>query len=635
MRTLFLATLPLAALAPAIAHAQPSDEFVADAQDVTVTAARTARDTDETAQSISILTAEQIAERQTATVIDLLQTLPGITTTLSGAPGTLGTVSIRGGESDHTLVLIDGVKINDPASTGGGYNFGTLLTGNIERIEVVRGPRSVLYGSQAIGGVVNLITRSPRPGERLVVDARAEAGGRETYNAVGNVAASVGPVSASLGGGWYRTDGFSAFNERRGGSERDGYEQWHANGRIGIALGSNAGIDLRGYIADGRTDRDGFAPPTFAFGDTLEYTDQRDLTGYAGGYLVTGPVRHRIGYAATRIERTDYDPQGFSPVTYDSLGTNERVEYQGVATLGIAEAVFGAEREWSRFEANSFGTLDTGRARLDSFYGELTVQPVAGVTLSGGVRHDEHDRFGGATTFSAGGVFSPNDGATRLRASFGEGFKVPSLYQLYGAYGNEALVPETSQSFEVGIDQRLMAGAVELGAVAFRRDTRNQIDFASCPPGSTTPPCVNRPFGVYDNLRRTRAEGFELTMTLRPVERFSIAGQYSFVDATDRVTGNQLARRPRHSVAAVVDYAWDFGLRAGATVRHIGDRFDNAGNTVRVDGHALVDIRASFPVTANVELYGRVENLFDETYEIVATYGTPGRAAFGGVRIRL
>jgi vitamin B12 transporter len=629
-----LIALPIAALFPGVALSQPANEGWRDEQTVTVTAARTARDTDETPQSVSVLDEEAIETRQSATVLDLLRTLPGLTTTTSGAPGAIGTVSIRGAESDHTLVLIDGVKINDPASTGGGYNFGTLLTGNIERIEVVRGPRSVLYGSQAIGGVVNLITRAPQPGEGVVVNARAEAGGRETYNAVGNVAASVGPIAASLGGGWYKTDGFSAFNVRRGGIERDGYEQWHANGRVAVALGENAGIDLRGSIADGRTDIDGFTP-SFTFGDTLQYGDQRDITGYAGVNFAFGPLKNRVGYAVTRVERTDYDPEGFLPITYDSVGTNERLEYQGVATFDWAEAVFGAEREWSRFDADSFGTPERGRATLDSFYGELTARPVSGLTLSGGVRHDEHDRFGGATTLSAGGVFTPNDGATRVRASYGEGFKVPSLYQLYGSYGNEALVPETSESWEIGVDQRLMDGQVELGAVYFRRDTENQIDFASCPPASTTAPCIDRPFGVYDNLRLTRAEGVEFTLALKPVERLSVIGQYSFVDAKDRLTGNELARRPRHSVSALVDYAWPFGLTTGATVTHIGDRFDNAANTTRVDGHALVDIRASFPVTQRIELYGRVENLFDERYEVVATYGTPGRAAFGGVRIRL
>jgi vitamin B12 transporter len=636
VKNLSLFALPVAALFPAIASAQPASEGWRDEQSVTVTAARTARDTDETPQSVSVLTEQDIETRQSATVLDLLRTLPGLTTTTSGGPGAIGTVNIRGAESDHTLVLIDGVKVNDPASTGGGYNFGTLLTGNIERIEVVRGPRSVLYGSQAIGGVVNLITRAPQPGEGVVVNARAEAGGRETYNAVGNVAASLGPVAASLGGGWYKTDGFSAFNEARGGIERDGYEQWHANGRVAVALGENAGIDLRGSIADGRTDIDGFTP-SFTFGDTLQYGDQRDITGYAGVNFAFGPLKNRVGYAITRVERTDYDPEGFLPITYDSVGTNERLEYQGVATFAWAEAVFGAEREWSRFDSESFGTVGSGRATLDSFYGELTAKPVRGLTLSGGVRHDEHNRFGGATTVSAGGVFTPNDGATRIRASYGEGFKVPSLYQLYSNVGNDALQPETSESWEVGIDQRFMDGAVEVGAVYFRRDTENQIDYISCFTASPPPICDGAPdrFGYYENLRLTRAEGVEFTLGLKPVDRLSVVGQYSFVDTKDRETGNELARRPRHSVSALVDYAWPFGLSTGATITHIGDRFDNAANTTRVDGYALVDLRASFPVTERIEVYGRVENLFDERYEVVATYGTPGRAAFGGVRIKL
>lgn len=636
-RILIPLLLAIAAAAPAYAQTGGDlNSAAADGRggDVVVTANRAERSADEVAQSVTVIAADEIRRRQSQTVLDLLRTVPGVTVNRNGGPGAVAGVNIRGAENDQNVALIDGIKLNDPSAVGGGFNFGNLLVGNIERIEVLRGSQSVIWGSQAIGGVVNLLTAAPT--DDLRVNARAEGGWRDTYQAFGNVSGRVGPVAASAGAGWYRTDGFSAFNTERGGRERDGYENFGANARALVEVSDALSIDLRGFYSEGETDVDGFAPPLFAFGDTRERAKTREFVGYAGinAALLDGRFRNRVAFAYTRTDRTSIDPDGDLRVTFDGEGENERFEYQGVLDLDPVDATFGAETEKSRYVAASFGGDPSGEdARITSVYGEATVRPLTGLLVTGGVRHDDHDRFGGATTVAASGVYTPNGGASRIRAAYGEGFKAPSLFQLYSNFGNAALEPERSESWEVGAGQRL-GERFELAATYFHRDTRNQIDFASCF-GSTSPICVGRPFGTYDNIRRTRANGVEVSATLRPVDRFTVVGQYSFIDAENRQTGLRLARRPQQTVSIVADYSFPFGLRAGATVAHVGDSFDDAANTTRLEGYVLADIRAAIPVTERIELFGRVENLFDEEYETIFRYGVAGRAAYAGVRLRL
>lgn len=607
------------------------------AQDVVVTASRTPRPLSDVGESVSVITTAEIERRQSNAVVDLLRTVPGVTLVRNGGIGTVASVSIRGAEPDQTVAVIDGIRINDPSSPGGGFNFGNLLTGNIARIEVVRGSQSVIWGSQAIGGVVNLITRAPT--DELAVNARAEGGYRDTYQAVANLSGRSGPIAGSIGGGYFRTDGVSAFSEARGGAERDGYENLGANGKLLLDLSPAIGVDLRAFYSRGDADVDGFPAPLFALADTLETSRTEEFVGYAGvnATLLDGRFRNRLAFTYSDIDRDSVDrTAGAALTTFEGRGRNERFEYQGVLSAGERlEAVFGAETELQRFTTSSFGAAaDTADVRITSGYAQISVEPVADLRLTGGVRHDDHQTFGGETTVAANGVWSPNDGATTIRASYGEGFKAPTLFQLFSDFGNRTLRPETSRSYDAGVVQRLVDGRLEIGATLFRRVVRDQIDFVSCF-RSVSPICAGRPFGTYDNTRRTRARGVEATVAMTPTDALTVRAQYSLLDAENRDTGLTLARRPEQTVSVLADHRWPFGLETGATVAHVGDSFDDGANTRALDGYVLVDLRASFAITDRLELYGRVENLLDEEYETVFRYGTLGRAAYAGVRLRM
>lgn len=601
-----------AALLPGVAHAQSEDDRIV------VVASGVEQEAETTGRSITVLDRDLIEARQTVSLSDLLATTPGVSSTRNGGPGGVTAVRIRGAEDAQTLVLIDGVRANDPSAPAGAFDFGNLLTGAVQRVEILRGPNSVIWGSQALGGVVNVVTQKPVDG--IEARANAEYGYADQISANAAVAAGNDTVQGALTGGYFRTDGIS---QAAAGTEADGYRQYNASGRLRVEFAPGFGADLRGYYANSRLELDGFPAPTFSFADTDEYSTAKELYGYAGLFANFGGLENRVAFTIADINRDGYDPApgAFTP-HYLYRGRSERYEYRGDAKLvEQVRVTFGAERENLRFYDGS----DTYRADITSFYGQAIVTPIEQVTLTAGIRNDDHSRFGAHTTWGASAAVKPLEN-TLLRASYGEGFKAPTLYQLFAPfYGTDTLRPETAKSWEAGIEQSALAGAARLAVTYFHRDTRNQIDF-------------DLVSFTYANIARTRAEGVEIELALKPVEAFTVTANYTYTDAENRSAGfegNQLARRPQDTASLSADYRLPFGLSLGGTVTIVGDSFNDQGNFTRLDGFALGSIRAEMPIGDRFAVYGRVENLTDEKYETVSGYGTYGRAAYAGVRLKL
>ncbi len=589
--------------------------------DIVVTGVRGNQLPEESGQAITLIRRTDIALKQSTSVAELLSTTPGITVSRNGGPGQTTAVRIRGAEDSQTLVLIDGVRVNDPASPGGAFDFGNLLTGNIDRIEVLRGPNSVPWGSQAIGGVVNIVT-APVNGANL----HTEYGYRNSKQLVGQAGGAFGIVTASLGGGYFDDDGISAF---KNGTERDGYRQYAGNARIGVAFSDAVSLDLRGYYADSKVQFDGFPPPFYSFADTAEFSKTQQLFGYAGINVRTGALQSRLAFTLSDTARDSFDPAFGTAPNFIARGRVERFEYQGDATISDSiRAVFGVEHESARFR-DAFTRYSTG---VTSGYLQAIVKPFDALTLTSGVRVDDHRTYGTKATLSANAAWRVGSN-TIIRASYGEGFKAPTLYQLFSDYGNDTLKPETAQSYDVGIEQSLIEGTMKAGITAFHRDTTNQIDFFSCF-GSTNARCKTRPFGFYDNIARTRAKGIEAFLEIRPTSTLTVAANYSLIDATNRLTGKPLGRRPKNSVNASIDWAARDWLKLGANVQTVSDSVDGFGGTVRLDGYTLATVRAAVPLGDHFEFYGRIENLFDVKYETVSGYGTLGRNAHVGVRAK-
>jgi vitamin B12 transporter len=614
------------ALLPAAAHAEaaaPGDD------EIIVTANRTEQHLSETGKSITVIGVTQIEQRQNVSVADLLRSTPGVTLSRNGGAGTLTSIFIRGAQSEQTVALIDGVKLNDPSSPAGGFNFADLLTDNIERIEILRGPQSVLWGSQAIGGVVNLITHQPT--EHLALRASGEYGSHNEGHLTGTVSGTTGPLALSAGAGYLSTDGISVADAALGNKERDGYHLFGANAKAVVTISDAVSADLRGFYTKSKVDLDGFAfTPPYLPTDDSEYQRQEQVVGYAGlnAALFGGRLKNRLAVEYALIDRSIYDPTQTPSKTSSGRGRNVRYEYQGIADLtGWARATFGAEHQRETY--HNFDTFDgptRAHATTNSVYGDLHLKPLDGLNLGGGVRYDHHDVFGHATTAGADISYSPNQGATRLKASYGEGFKAPSLYQLYGPFGDKTLQPERAHGFDAGIVQRLFGRRVELSATWFTRKVRDEIDF-------------DLTSFTYGNIARVRSEGVELEALVRPVDGLTIDANYTYAKSTNREPtdpnfGKDLQRRPRNSFNIAADYDWAFGLSTGATVTRVSHSFDDTANLNRLKGYTLVDLRAAYPVTANIEIYGRIENLFDKIYETARGYGQERRTVHGGVRLR-
>lgn len=604
-----------------------------------VTATRTAQPIEKVGASVTVLTQAAIEASQAISVTELLAQTPGVSFTRNGGPGTATSLNIRGAETQHTVVLIDGVKLNDPSSTQGGFNSGNLLVGDIARIEVLRGAQSTLWGSQAVGGVVNIVTADPTV--PFTSSIEAEGGARKTGYLRAGVGGASDKITWRLAGGYYTTDGFSAYKL---GKEKDGYQNTGLSGRVRVALAENVSAEVRSVYSKGKTDFDGFNVDSPEFGRTEE------LVVYTGlnFALLDGRWNNRLGYAHTDTDRENINPaRPAVPLTFDAVGKNKRFEYQGVFAISDTwTATFGAETERARMRTRSPSVskpnpaFSTGRVGVDSVYGQLQVEPVKGLTLTGGLRYEDHDAYGSHTLGQVAAAWALNEGDTVLRASFGQGFRAPGLYELYSEYGNSTLSPEKFDSWDAGVEQRFFGGKARASATWFRREADNEIRFFSCASGSTTALCNPNGafrFGYYDNVQKTKTQGVELIGEVKPVAALTITGNYTYTDAesdSGASKGKQLTRRPKNMGNLSAAYRWPVGLTTTVAVRYVGKTYNNDANTQVVKDYTLVDLRAAYPINETLEVFGRVENAFDKDYQTILNYGTPGRGAFVGLRAR-
>jgi vitamin B12 transporter len=608
-------------------------------EEIVVSATRSPRALSKVGVSVTVIDPATIASRQTLVMSDLLAQTPGVSVTRNGGPGQATALRIRGAETDQTVVIIDGVKLNDPSSVGGGYNFANLLAGDIARVEVLRGAQSTLWGSQAIGGVVSLATSAPS--SPFEGSAALEGGSRGTGLAKAAAGGARDGFEWRVAAGRSITDGISAASI---GRERDGFRHTGVSGRTRLPVADTVTADVRAVYSRGRNEFDGFPPPIFVLADTRQFGTTKDFVGYAGIEVDTigGRWKSRAAYAHTDTDRDDFNPdQAVTTRTFDGIGRNRRGEYQGTIALADGWTGFvGAEHERSSLRTASPSAFAPNPAplsrsvRTTAGYVQVTGD-VDRLGLAAGLRHEDHQTFGGHTVGQASIAWTMNDDATVLRAGWGQGFKAPTLFQLYSAFGNGALQPEQANSWDIGVEQQVLDGAAVVSATLFGRTVTNQIDFVSCP--NPSPLCTGR-FGFYDNIARTKAHGVEVSAAAR-FGRLSIDANYSLTDTENTSPGSPnrgktLARRPRHTANLNASWAWSETFASDVGVRIVGRSFDNAANTSILDSYAVVDLRVSWAVSDTVDIYGRIENALDETYATARGYGQPERGAFAGVRTR-
>lgn len=640
---LLVAAVPLALLTTHASAESPAEESGTSLEEVAVVASRAPEPLSQIGNSVTVLTDEDIQASQATIASDLLAQTPGITMARTGGVGQPTSVFIRGAEGDQTVVIIDGVKMTDPSLPGGGFDFEDLLIGDISRIEILRGAQSTLYGSDAIGGIVDITTADPT--QKSAGHVSLEGGSHNT----GSGTAAIGGVSDRLmwriAGSYYGTSGIPGFDRYLGGRRDAASQIGTGAGQVRYDLTPDLQLDLRGYFVTARTDFDGYDTPTFTLGDDSEYGKTQQGIGYAGLTWRTPDhsLTNRLSVQYTGSETRNYDPNapanyGYPTTeTFYGFGRNVREEYQGTWKFSDAgQVVFGAQNEHSTINTVApFSPFLGAGVIIDSGYVQAQYEVLPGLTLTAGGRYDHHDVYGGHGTGQFAAAWLMPDQKTILRTSLGQGFKAPALYQLYSNYGNRALQPERAVSWDAGIEHHALEDRLVASATYFQRSSRDLIDFFDC--STPSPLCATEPFGYYANIARSFAHGVELTSSLQATDQLSITGNYTWTDTEDRslgstTYGNELPRRPKNTANATVSYLWPFRLSTALALRYSGPSFDDAADQIRLGGYVLVDFRTSLPITDHLEMYARVENLTDRHYEVAYQYGTLGRSAYIGAR---
>ncbi|OYW83218.1 MAG: hypothetical protein B7Z26_01160 [Asticcacaulis sp. 32-58-5] len=566
-------------------------------------------------QSVTVFDAETIEARQELFLSDLIAQSPSVSIAQTGGPGQVGTARFRGAESDRSLFIIDGVKLGDPSQIGGGLNLGLLALNDAERVEVLRGPLSTLWGSQAIGGVVAVTTHTPKK----PLEARVSLEGLDDYvTARALLGGKADRLTWGLSGAYIDDEGVSSL---RTGSEKDGFEQKHLNGYLNYALTDTSGVRARFSHTESDYDFDGYNA-SFQLADTLDVGTQDESVASVGYYnqMLEGRLKNSVTVSQTKTERETSDLA--NATSYPFEGRQTSYDYTGAYTLSEAtQFVFGASSERSKI-------ITTGLVKsvtLNGLFAQVR-QDFNALTLNASIRRDDHSTFGDNTIGQIAAAYTLND-AVVLRASLGQGFKAPSLYQLYDGWsGNAALKPEEATNIDFGADIYGDNNA-RYGLSVFGRKTENQIDYDM----STF---------TYGNIAQTKAYGIELEAARDLSDTVSVSGNYSHIiardDAKDSFTyKNDLGRAPKHLANAHIDWQATEALSLGASARYAGKSYENIYNARELDAYTLIDLRAAYRVNDTVSLFGRIENATDEDYETAANYGSAGRRLWLGIRADL
>ncbi|MGA0607307.1 TonB-dependent receptor plug domain-containing protein [Phenylobacterium sp. VNQ135] len=605
--------------------ASPAIAAEAEVDTVVVTASRRPTAAEEVGSSVSVFTADDIARRQQRALPDVLQLSPGLNVVQTGGAGGRTSVFIRGANANHTKVLIDGIDANDP-SQGGVFDFGAILTDDIARVEVLRGPQSGLYGSDAIGGVVNIVTAPPGGPNRL--RGRLEAGSFETFDQAIGAAGEAGPLGYALNLTHARTGESSTTPLALIPDGRpvltDAYENATATVRLRAQASDRLELNGTARYADSKlffVSDEGFPSAPAA---ERSRQDARGLVARGEARLaVTDRLSARAGVNVTDYRTKITSPGGFASYNEgDALKGDLRLDY----TLPAGHTlVAGLEAERER--------LTDQPVRYDNetlaVFAEAQTRPGAPVSLTASARLDDNERFGGKATFRLAAAHTLQPTGTILRASYGTGFKAPTLTQLFvsfpdfGFFANPDLEPEESRGFDLGFEQPLGERA-RVGATYFRQTIRNLIT-------------TNATFDSYANIGRARASGVEAFAAAELAPGLTARIDYTYVDAEDRDTGLTLLRRPKHRATAAADWAVTDALTVSATVIHVGSWIDGDRSftvpRLKAPDYTVAHLAAQYRLSERLTVFGRIENLTDERYENPVGFERPGRGAFAGVRV--
>lgn len=578
--------------------------------------------------SVTVITAADIAAHQQRTLADVLKSVPGLNLVQEGGPGGQTSVFMRGTNSNHTKVLIDGIDVSDPSNPDATFDFGQMLAQDIERVEVLRGPQSGLYGSDAIGGVINIITVSGRGPAQLT--GEIEGGSFDTFNQAASVSGSADALRYSANLEHFHAGAtpvtpldLLAPGERRNDDYDDNLT---ASTRLGADVTPGLSLSLAARYTDIHLRVTGDDDVIVGFPDPLQTLS--DTTAYyarAAAHLVSagGLLEQTLGVAYTRETTDNLVPE--SPESVDQ-GVRTKEDWQGVLKLsGSQTLVLGAQHEQDAISQPLTASLD-----IDSGFIELQSQLAPNLYTAVNARYDDNARFGAKTTYRLAPTYLIPATGTKLKASVGTGFKAPTLSELYQSFppfffANPNLKPESSTGYDAGVEQSL-GQALTLGATYFHNLIRDLIETDVT--GTT-----------YANIGRATTQGLESFVAYRPAPVLTLRVDYTYTEATDDVLHEELVRRPKHKGS--LDAAWQASARLNIDASTLSESSWVDGNRdfsiprLRAPGFTVVNLAASYDLTAHLTVLARIDNLLDRHYEDPYGFLQPSLGVYGGVHVKI
>ena len=597
---------------------------------VVVSATRVPTPLTEIASSVTVISADEIEAKQERSLPDVLSDVPGLNVVQSGGPGGQTSMFMRGTNSNHTKILIDGIDVADPSNPNGSYDIGKLLSGDIATVEVLRGPQSGLYGSDTIGGVINIVTKSGEGPAQWSLSA--EGGSFQSFNQNAAVSGSDGGFHYALDVQHYHAGAIPVTpldlllpGEARNDDFDDNVTVW---GKFGYDVTDNFDLGLvtryissREHITGDDTD-----PVTFASFPAATQTHENNVEYQtrATAHLVLwdGKFDQTLGVAYSSNVGADFGPSGSFP----NSGNRIKIDWQGNINLGNGELlVLGAEhaRDAMHLPISAGISTDAGYAELQSSVGGSFFNTLA-------LRYDANSQFGDKMTWRVAPAYLIADTGTRLKASIGTGFKAPSLEDLYESFpaffffANPNLKPETSLGYDIGFEQAL--GPVNLGATYFHNAIKNLIG-------------DDPTFTTSINIGRATTQGVESFASWKVSDTLNLRADYTYTEAYDAILKQELSRRPKTKASLNASWQAMDALSLNATLLYVGPMIDSSRDfsvpRLVTGGYTTVNLEGDYALTDKLHLYGRLDNLLDRRYENPTGFLAPGLGYYFGLKAKL
>lgn len=581
------------------------------------------------ASSITVITEQDIQTQQHRSVPDILRTAPGLNVLQAGGPGAQTSIFMRGTNANHTKVILDGIDIGDPANSNGAFDYAHLLTADIQQMEILRGPQSGLYGSDAIGGVISIITKKGEGPPR--VTGSLESGSFKTFNQTLGVSGAERNVNYAVNVAHLHAGDVPVTPPELLPPGR----QAIGNNYDNMTYSTKLGVDLNEYLTVNSVVRytdstllftgDGGFPSTPNASQSTHAVQQLFNRQEAVWSLFDGRVQSFFGLNFTNSRAYDIGPGDAA----GAITTGERLKFDWRTVAEITRdnhLIVGAEHQTDRMDTADFAARNGNKAgfvQLQSAFADRFF-------LVANVRQDSNDLFGGRMTYRIAPAVIVPVTETKLKASYGTGFKAPSLSQLFRDYptfnffANPNLQPEDSRGYDAGFEQPLFNDRVRFGSTYFRNDITNLIDY-------------NATFTSLVNVNAATTEGTETFVAAQITERFGIRADYTFIRAVNAATGMQLLRRPKEKWSATATWLPLDALTLSATLVRVNDWLDvtrdGMASGITAPGYTLVNLRGDYALNDQIKVFGRIDNLLDFRYQNPTGFLAPGLAVFGGIRV--